>query len=170
MGSPALDNALSRTARGTPSVRRRARIGHIDMATAVVRLAHGRSTLRARRGSQSSEQEGERMARNRWLCVSLAALVFLGTSTPLARGEQAVYPEPPPKEQAAALAIAGDVLFTAPGKFVTCVGSIALWAATMAVTRGTMYGDAAKLVIGGCGGEWVATGKDIRDAVVQPER
>jgi hypothetical protein len=110
------------------------------------------------------------MNRTRWLCLTLAALMSLGPLTHTGWSGQAVYPEPPSGEEAAALAIAGDVLFTTPGKFITCVGSIALWVVTMAVTLGTQYGDAAKLVIGGCGGEWVATGKDVRQAVVQPER
>lgn len=110
------------------------------------------------------------MNRARGQCLLLAALVFLGPLTHGAWSDQAVYPDPPSGQEAAALAIAGDVLFTAPGKFVTCVGSIVLWTVTMAVTLGTQYGDAAKLVIGGCGGKWVATGRDIREAVVQPER
>jgi hypothetical protein len=107
---------------------------------------------------------------NRWWCLALATLVFLGPLTHAGWTDQAVYPEPPRGAEATALAVAGDVLFTTPGKFLTCVGSIALWTVTMAVTFGTQYGDAAKLVIGGCGGEWVATGRDIQQAVVQPER
>jgi hypothetical protein len=113
---------------------------------------------------------------NRWWCLALATLVFLGPLTHAGWSDQAgyrdqaVYPEPPSAGEATALAVAGDVLFTTPGKFITCVGSIALWTITMAVTLGTQYGDAAKLVIGGCGGDWVATGRDIQQAVVQPER
>jgi hypothetical protein len=110
------------------------------------------------------------MNRNQWLCLVLATLVFLGPLAHAGWSEQAVYPAPPNDEEAAALAVPGDVLFTTPGKFITCVGSIGLWVVTMAVTLGAQYGDAAKLVIGGCGGEWVATGKDIQNAVVQPER
>jgi hypothetical protein len=110
------------------------------------------------------------MNRNRWLCLALAMLVCLGPLTQVGWSDQAVYPNPPSDGEAQALAVAGNVLFTAPGKFVTCVGSVALWTITMAVTLGTQYGDAAKLVIGGCGGEWVATGRDIQNAVVQPER
>jgi hypothetical protein len=110
----------------------------------------------------------------------VAALVFLGPMSQVgwsqqavnaepAGREQAAYPDPPSREEAAALAVAGDVFFTAPGKFLTCVGSIGLWAVTMAVTFGTQYRDAAKVVVGGCGGEWVAEGKDIREAF-QPEK
>ena len=104
------------------------------------------------------------MNRTRWLCLMLAALVFLGPLTHAGWSEHAVSPEPPlSDEDAETLAVAGGFL-TVPGKFATCVGSIALWVVTMAVTLGTQYGDAAKLVIGGCGGK-VATGEDIRKAV-----
>ena len=115
-----------------------------------------------------------------FLCLMLAGLVFLGPFTrvgwsqqavaPESSGrEQAVYPEPPSPEESAALAVAGDVLFTAPGKVVTCAASIGLWVITMAVTFGTQYRDAARVVVGGCGGEWVATGQDIRETF-EPQR
>ena len=78
--------------------------------------------------------------------------------------EQTAYPEPPTREEAAALAVTGDVFFTAPGKVITCAASIGLWVLTMAVTFGTQYRDAASLVVGGCGGKWVATGQDIEEA------
>jgi hypothetical protein len=110
------------------------------------------------------------MKRKMWLCPMLAALILLGPMTNAGWSDQAVYPNPPSREEATALAVAGNVLFTVPGKFITCVGSIALWVITMGVTLGTQYGDAATLVIGGCGGEWVATGKDIQQAVAEPAR
>ena len=88
------------------------------------------------------------MKRFPFLCLVLAGLVFLGPFTRVGWSQQAVdpeptgreqtaYPEPPTREEAAALAVAGDVFFTAPGKVVTCAASIGLWAITMAVTLGT---------------------------------
>ena len=49
-----------------------------------------------------------------------------------------------------------------PGKAIVCGVSGVLWVATMAITFGTLYQEAADFVKGGCGGQWVLTGEDIK--------
>jgi hypothetical protein len=51
-----------------------------------------------------------------------------------------------------------------PGKAIVCGVSGVLWVATMAVTLGALYDEAANFVKGGCGGRGVLTGEDIKPA------
>jgi hypothetical protein len=62
--------------------------------------------------------------------------------------------------QSTAAAVVSD-LFYVPGKAVVCGVSGVLWVATMALTFGTLYQEAADFVKGGCG-VWVLTGQDIK--------
>ena len=64
---------------------------------------------------------------------------------------------------ATAAAVASDVVYV-PGKAIVCTASGVLWIATMVVTLGSLYNEAANLVKGGCGGRWVLTGEDIKPA------
>ena len=66
-----------------------------------------------------------------------------------------------PGAGATAAAVASDVIYV-PGKAIVCGMSGVLWVATMAVTFGALYQEAADFVRGGCGGRWVLTAEDIK--------
>ena len=69
----------------------------------------------------------------------------------------------PPGAGATAAAVASDVFYV-PGKAIVCGASGVLWVATMALTFGALYQEAADFVKGGCGGRWVLTGEDMKPA------
>ena len=102
-----------------------------------------------------------------WIAaIALVALV-LPTAVPAPATAQTVpapasaptRPEPTDREGAGTVA---SNFFYAPGKFFTCVGGSVLWVATMAITFGTMYDDAARLFNEACGGKWTLDDADIR--------
>lgn len=51
--------------------------------------------------------------------------------------------------------------FLAPGRVITCALGSALGIATLAVTFGTGYDFATRILEEGCGGRWVVTGRDL---------
>jgi hypothetical protein len=95
------------------------------------------------------------------LCVALAVILFLGGPlAPVASAQQAG--EATHDVDAAGFAAGKSNVFLVAGKLVLCVTSGVLWAATMAVTFGTYYNDAARVVKAGCGGKWAVTPEEMR--------
>jgi len=111
----------------------------------------------------------------RSLIASILVMGLTGASalTPLATAQTPppapARPEPTGEEVTLSV---GSNFFYAPGKFFTCLGGSVLWVATMAITFGTMYDDAARMVHGACGGRWTLDDADMRPAVepVQQQR
>ncbi len=90
--------------------------------------------------------------------ATLLVVVSIGASTLEAR---AADPSSDDEAGSTAAAVVSD-LFYVPGKAVVCGVSGVLWVATMALTFGALYQEAADFVRGGCGGKWVLTGQDIK--------
>ena len=103
-----------------------------------------------------------------WIAgIALVALV-LPTALPAPAPAQTVQASAPTRPEPTDGEVAGSVasnFFYAPGKFFTCVGGSVLWVATMAITFGTMYEDAARLFHEACGGKWTLDDADIRKAL-----
>ena len=101
-----------------------------------------------------------------WILV--VALVLPSALIPVAGAQTpAPAPAPPraePTDKEVALSV-GSNFFYAPGKFFTCVGGSALWVATMLITFGTLYDEAARMVNEACGGKWTVDDADIREAL-----
>jgi hypothetical protein len=55
-----------------------------------------------------------------------------------------------------------------PGRALICGASALLAGATMTLTFGQSYEDAAQMMHGGCGGPWTVEAEDVREAV--PDR
>jgi len=102
------------------------------------------------------------MVSSRWI-VALLAVVLIGTGAPRGWADEATRSKESPGAGATAAAVASDVFYV-PGKAIVCGVSGVLWVATMALTFGALYQEAADFVKGGCGGQWVLTGEDIKPA------
>lgn len=100
------------------------------------------------------------MTWNRLVAVLLTA-VLIGVGALESQASDPAPDDQPGSAGATATAVVSDVFYV-PGKAVVCGVSGVLWVATMALTFGTLYDEAADLVKGGCGGRWVLTGKDIK--------
>jgi len=102
------------------------------------------------------------MTSNRWMAGLLASLL-IGTCAHQSWAQDTSTVKEAPGAGATAAAVASDVFYV-PGKAIVCGVSGVLWVATMALTFGALYQEAADFVKGGCGGQWVLTGEDIRPA------
>ena len=102
------------------------------------------------------------MISNRWIAVLLVPLL-IATGAPTTWAGETPGSKEPPSAGATAAAAVSDVFYV-PGKAMVCGMSGALWIATMALTFGALYQEAADFVKGGCGGKWVLTGEDIKPA------
>ena len=100
------------------------------------------------------------MTSNRWM-VGLLASLLIGTCAHQSWAQDTSTVKEAPGAGATAAAVASDVFYV-PGKAVVCGMSGVLWVATMALTFGALYQEAADFVKGGCGGQWVLTGEDIK--------
>jgi len=61
-----------------------------------------------------------------------------------------------------ATAAAASNVFYVPGKAIVCGLSGLGWVIAMTLTFGFLYQESADFVRGGCGGQWVLTGEDIK--------
>jgi len=102
------------------------------------------------------------MTSTRWIAV-LLVLLLIGACVPPSWAEDTPRATEAPGAGATAAAVASDVFYV-PGKAIVCGVSGVLWVATMALTFGTLYQEAADFVKGACGGQWVLTGEDIKPA------
>jgi len=93
--------------------------------------------------------------------AGLLALLFVSSLALQSHAEDTSQPGEAPGAGATAAAAVSDVFYV-PGKAIVCGVSGVLWVATMAITFGTLYQEAADFVKGGCGGQWVLTGEDIK--------
>ena len=100
------------------------------------------------------------MTWNRFVAALLTALL-IGVSGLESRASDPSPADQPAGAGATAAAVVSDVFYV-PGKAVVCGVSGVLWVATMALTFGTLYNEATDFVKGGCGGQWVLTGEDIK--------
>ncbi len=105
----------------------------------------------------------------RAVIAAVLVVVLASTSLPALSVAQAPPPPAPPtRPEPTGDEVAGSVasnFFYAPGKFFTCLGGSVLWVATMAITFGTMYDDAARVFHGACGGKWTLDDADMRQAL-----
>jgi len=94
-----------------------------------------------------------------FVIVLMAALLLCPSTSPAwAQGPQPAKDGPGTGEEVAA---ALSNVFYVPGKAIVCASSGVLWIATMALTFGALYNEAANIVKGGCGGKWIVVGEDI---------
>jgi len=93
--------------------------------------------------------------------AGLLALLLVGALALQSHADDMSQPRETPGAGATAAAAVSDVFYV-PGKAIVCGVSGVLWVATMAITFGTLYQEAADFVKGGCGGQWVLTGEDIK--------
>ena len=64
-------------------------------------------------------------------------------------------------EGATAAAVVGDIFYV-PGKAIVCGLSGLGYVIAMTLTFGALYQESTDFVKGGCGGQWVLTGEDIK--------
>lgn len=102
------------------------------------------------------------MISTRWI-AALLVLLLIGTCVPPTWAEDTPRATEAPGAGATAAAVASH-FFYVPGKAIVCGASGVLWVATMALTFGTLYQEAADFVKGGCGGRWVLRGEDMKPA------
>jgi hypothetical protein len=102
------------------------------------------------------------MHTSRWV-AALLVLILIGTCAPASWAQDTAQPKDGPGGGATAAAVASDIFYV-PGKAIVCGASGVLWVATMALTFGALYQESADFVKGGCGGQWVLTGEDIKPA------
>ena len=95
------------------------------------------------------------------LLAGLLVFLMIGTCALPSHAEETSPAKESPGAGAATAAAVSDIFYV-PGKAVVCGASGVLWIATMAITFGTLYQEAADFVKGGCGGQWVLTGEDIK--------
>ena len=104
------------------------------------------------------------MAAIKRTCLLIVAVALLGSCLPAAavsaEGDGA-QPERVGAGQAVAAAFS-NVIYVPMKAFVFCPVSGGLWVATMLVTGGTHYNEAADFAKAGCGGKWVIKPSDIR--------
>jgi hypothetical protein len=62
---------------------------------------------------------------------------------------------------ATAAAVVGDIFYV-PGKAIVCGLSGLGYVIAMTLTFGALYQESTDFVKGGCGGQWVLTGEDIK--------
>jgi hypothetical protein len=103
------------------------------------------------------------MTWTRFVVATLLTSLLIGTGAPAIWAADTSPADEPPGAGANAAAAVSDVFYV-PGKAIVCGVSGVLWVATMAVTLGALYDEAANFVKGGCGGRWVLTGEDIKPA------
>ena len=84
-------------------------------------------------------------------------LVLLVTGARVALAEDTS----PPSTSGATAAVASDIFYV-PGKAIVCGLSGLGWVIAMTLTFGALYQESADFVKGGCGGQWVLTGEDIK--------
>ncbi len=102
------------------------------------------------------------MTSNRWI-LGLSVALLMAISVPQSWAEDPPQAKEAPGPGATAAAVASDVFYV-PGKAIVCTASGVLGVVTMALTFGTLYQEAADFVKGGCGGQWLLTGADIKPA------
>lgn len=95
------------------------------------------------------------------LLAGLLTLLLIGACALQSHAEDTFQTKEGPGAGATAAAAVSDVFYV-PGKAIVCGVSGVVWVATMAITFGTLYQEAADFVKGGCGGQWVLTGEDIK--------
>jgi len=95
------------------------------------------------------------------LLAGLLAFLLIGACALQSHAEDASQAKDGPGAGATTVSAVSDVFYV-PGKAIVCGVSGVLWVATMAITFGTLYQEAAEFVNGGCGGQWVLTGEDIK--------
>ena len=100
------------------------------------------------------------MTSRRWIVILLASLL-IGSSAVTSWAEETPQGKEAPGAGATAAAAASDVFYV-PGKAIVCGASGVLWVATMVLTLGNLYQEAADFVKGGCGGQWVLTSEDMK--------
>ena len=100
------------------------------------------------------------MTLRRWTAILLVSLL-IGSSALVSWAEESSRAKEEPGAGATAAAAVSDVFYV-PGKAIVCGASGVLWVATMALTLGSLYQEAADFVKGGCGGQWVLTGEDMK--------
>lgn len=94
-----------------------------------------------------------------FVTVLMAVLLLCPSSSPAsAQGSQPAKDGPGTGEEVAA---GLSNVFYVPGKAIVCTTSGVLWIATMALTFGALYNEAANFVKTGCGGKWVLAREDI---------
>lgn len=95
------------------------------------------------------------------LLAGLLTLLLIGACALQSHAEDTSGAKEGPGAGATTAAAVSDVFYV-PGKAIVCGVSGVVWVATMAITFGTLYQEAADFVKGGCGGQWVLTGEDIK--------
>jgi hypothetical protein len=95
------------------------------------------------------------------LLAGLLTLLLIGACALQSHAEDTSRAKEGPGAGATTAAAVSDVFYV-PGKTIVCGVSGVVWVATMAITFGTLYQEAADFVKGGCGGQWVLTGEDIK--------
>lgn len=68
------------------------------------------------------------------------------------------------EDSAGATAAAVSNIFYVPGKAIVCGLSGVGYVIAMTLTFGFLYQESTDFVKGGCGGQWVLTGEDIKPA------
>jgi len=102
------------------------------------------------------------MNSSRWIATLLVSSFLIGTCAPQGWAEDTSQARDAAGAGATAAAVSN--IFYVPGKAIVCGMSGVLWAATMALTFGALYQESADFVKGGCGGQWVLTGDNIKPA------
>ena len=104
----------------------------------------------------------------RAVIAAVLVVALTSASLPALSAAQTPPPPAPTRPEPTGEEVAGSVasnFFYAPGKFFTCFGASVLWVATMAITFGTVYDDAARMIQGACGGKWTLDDADMRQAL-----
>lgn len=100
------------------------------------------------------------MNTTRWIAAALILLLVV-TGASVGSAEDTPSTTGTAGAGATAAAVASDVFYV-PGKAIVCGLSGVAWVAAMALTFGALYQESADFVKGGCGGQWVLTGEDIK--------
>jgi hypothetical protein len=87
----------------------------------------------------------------------ILVLIVTGTTVVSAEGPSAAT-----NNSGAGTAAAASNVFYVPGKAIVCGLSGLGWVIAMTLTFGALYQESADFVRGGCGGQWVLTGEDIK--------
>ena len=93
---------------------------------------------------------------------SIAAALILVLVVTGARITSAEGTSPTMSTSGSATAAAASNVFYVPGKAIVCGLSGLGWVIAMTLTFGFLYQESADFVRGGCGGQWVLTGDDIK--------
>lgn len=103
------------------------------------------------------------MNSSRWIATLLVSSFLVGACAPRSWAEDPSQATDASGAGATAAAAVSDIFYV-PGKAIVCGVSGVLWVATMALTFGQLYQESTDFVKGGCGGQWVLTGEDIKPA------